>query len=230
MASTVPGVQGNSSLRILALLAVAVTASGAAHATDLSVTVADARGKPVAQAVVLVRPINGSRAPAPATTQIVQQFQSFTPSVLPIAVGTTVQFPNLDRMRHHVYSFSPTHTFEIRLYSGEETPQVRFEQAGVVTLGCNIHDWMQGFIYVTDAPYFGATDAAGAVMLRDVPAGEYRVSVWHPQIAKEVDALSADVPAAGKTLALALGVNIEPVIQKRPDDDPLLARMHAQHK
>ena len=205
---------------------------GPAQAADLAISVVDARGKPVEHAAVLVRLAAPSVAPASAapTTQIVQHFQSFAPNVLPVAVGTTVQFPNLDRMRHHVYSFSPGNTFEIHLYSGEEIPQVRFDKPGVVALGCNIHDWMQGYIYVTDAPYFGATDTSGAVTLAGLPPGDYRVSVWHPQLQTEIEVQRTTLGTAAVPVAVRLDSNVEPLMQERPDDDPLLVRLHASHQ
>jgi plastocyanin len=207
-------------------------AAGTTHAADLAVTVTDARSTTAQQAVVLARPVHPLTAhpAAAAKARVVQESQAFAPEVTPIAVGTTVEFPNLDRMRHHVYSFSPANTFEIRLYSGEDIPEVTFDKPGVVAIGCNIHDWMQGYLYVTDAPYFAATDASGVATLHGLPAGEYRVSVWHPELASEFAGPNASVGSASGALTVKLDANIEPLSQHRPDDDPLLARFHELHK
>lgn len=150
--------------------------------------------------------------------------------MLPIAVGTTVRFPNLDRMRHHVYSFSPTHTFEIRLYSGEQIPQVKFDTPGIVAIGCNIHDWMQGYIYVTDAPFFATTDAAGTATVRGLPNGDFRLAVWHPALQAEFDAAGTTVGPVANAVTLTLDATIEPLTQERGSDDPLLARFQNLHQ
>jgi plastocyanin len=224
--------RGSSVARNVAVAACTCAAlTGAASAADLTVKVLDKRGSPAAQAVVLVRPASGTpAAPAATTSQITQQFQAFAPEVLPVAVGTTVRFPNLDRMRHHVYSFSPAHTFEIRLYSGEQIPQVQFDNPGIVAIGCNIHDWMQGYIYVTDAPFFATTDATGTATLRGLPSGEFRLAVWHPELPAEVEAARTSVGASSNTATLTLDAAIEPLTQDRGSDDPLLTRFQNLHR
>ena len=217
-----------SQLRVAMVLAAA--ASGTAGAGDLRVAVVDARGQPAVQVVVLARPVGNVMAAASAkSVTVTQQMQSFTPSVTPISVGTTVQFPNLDRMRHHVYSFSQAKTFEIHLYSGEEIPKVTFDVPGPVSLGCNIHDWMSGYLYVTDAPYFASTDGSGNAALGNLPPGEYRLSVWHPKLNAETAAGTTQVGAAAATADIKVAATIETLAQHRPDDDPLLLRLRAQN-
>jgi len=83
-------------------------------------------------------------------------------------------------VRHHVYSFSAAKPFELKLYGRDETRKVRFDKPGVVAVGCNIHDSMVGFIRVVDTPYAGKSDAAGRVVVRDLPAGPATVTIWHP--------------------------------------------------
>ena len=107
--------------------------------------------------------------------------REFVPYVSVIQTGTTVTFPNRDPILHHVYSFSPAKTFEIKLYTGKSPSEIRFEKPGVITLGCNIHDWMIAYILVVGTPHFAKTDAAGNAALRDVPSGPYELRVWHPQ-------------------------------------------------
>src|SRR3989338_522709 len=95
--------------------------------------------------------------------------------------GTAVSFPNSDNIRHHVYSFSLAKRFELRLYQGTPSEPVVFDKPGVVVLGCNIHDWMVGYVYVTDDPWFAVSDAQGKLNLEQLPAGTYTASLWHPQ-------------------------------------------------
>ena len=108
--------------------------------------------------------------------------KEFMPYVKPIRVGSQVKFPNKDDIRHHVYSFSPARKFELPLYRGTPAQPVLFDKPGIVKLGCNIHDWMIGYIYVTETPYFGKTAREGRVDLDDLPPGRYRAHVWHPRM------------------------------------------------
>ncbi|MDI1351125.1 methylamine utilization protein [Aquabacterium sp.] len=154
-----------------------------ATAVPIEVTVQDARNTPLNDAVVSIE-VKGVKPTAAAGTQaeLAQRNRSFAPSVLPIQTGTLVQFPNLDTVRHHVYSFSATRPFEIKLYAGTPASPVTFDKAGTAVLGCNIHDRMAGFIHVVNTPYFAKTSAFGVAQL-DVPAGEHTVQIWHPSLA-----------------------------------------------
>jgi hypothetical protein len=118
-----------------------------------------------------------------------------------IFVGSTVRFPNSDNIRHQVYSFSQSKKFELPLYSGTDAPPIIFDKPGVVVLGCNIHDWMIGYIYVSETPFFAKTGALGTAVISDMPAGEYRVRIWHPSMDHAEEStgqqvtLTADTPA-----------------------------------
>lgn len=164
----------------LALLAIAL-ASGAAHAAALEVQVRDATGDPLADAAVWATPVSGPvEARAPRTVSIEQKDREFVPFVTVLQAGTRVSFPNRDPILHHVYSFSPPKPFEIKLYSGTPSEEVLFDKPGVVTLGCNIHDWMVAYIVVVQTPHFGQTGRDGLVRLGDLAAGAYEVRVYHP--------------------------------------------------
>ena len=107
--------------------------------------------------------------------------RAFEPDLLVIPVGSTIEFPNSDSVSHQIYSFSAAKRFQLPLYRGKPYPPVTFEQAGIVTLGCNIHDEMLAYVLVTEAPYFGRTDAGGA-WSGEVTRGRYRVNIWHPRL------------------------------------------------
>ncbi|QJD68183.1 methylamine utilization protein [Xanthomonas campestris pv. badrii] len=149
-------------------------------ATPVSVTVTDANGVLV-DAVVSLELARPAAATAGKTVEMDQVNSQFVPAVLAIRAGTAVRFPNNDQIRHQVYSFSPAKRFELPLFQGTTAAPVRFDQAGLVTVGCNIHDWMLGYIVVLDTPYFGKTGSDGRVQL-DAPAGAYTLRVWHPRI------------------------------------------------
>ena len=155
----------------------------AARAGELHAQVVDGDGNPLADAVVVAFPADAGIQPGKPRTEVEDQIdKEFVPYVQAIRVGSTVKFPNKDDIRHHVYSFSPAKKFELPLYSGTPATPILFDKVGVVKLGCNIHDWMLAYLYVTDAPYFGKTAAQGEIELKDLRAGTYRVRVWHPRL------------------------------------------------
>ncbi len=189
------------------LLASMVFSAAPAAAAGLVARVQDDAGGPVAEAVVYAtprtdapvsraqdareRPPRGDKPARPTPKEepatMVQRNRQFMPYVLPVQVGTPVLFPNSDNTRHHVYSFSPAKSFELMLYKGTPSEPVVFDKPGAVALGCNIHDWMVGYIYVVDSPYFGKTAGNGEIRLTDLPAGEYDLRVWHPRLKEPVD-------------------------------------------
>lgn len=159
-------------------------AAMAGQAAELRLLVKDHRGKLVADAVVMATPVESKGAPRarPPLYAIDQVHKQFVPYVTVVYVGSKVRFPNSDNIRHQVYSFSPAKKFELPLYSGTDAPPVLFDSPGVVVLGCNIHDWMVGYVYVSDTPYFAKTQEAGSAVIDEMPPGDYRLRLWHPNI------------------------------------------------
>ncbi len=156
--------------------------TGAAPAATLVISVQAPDGHALAGAVVTARPVDGQgKRPAPVRATMDQVDRAFAPDLLVIPVGSTVVFPNSDSVSHQIYSFSPAKRFKLPLYRGTPYPPVQFDQAGVVTLGCNIHDDMLAYLVVTDAPHFGRTDKSGT-WSAEVPHGRYHVSIWHPRM------------------------------------------------
>ena len=184
------------------LFAAAVAVPACALAAPVSITLHGPGGRPLAGAVIKVssprQPPAASRLSGPFV--VAQRNIAFEPHVLVVPVGASVSFPNFDRVRHHVYSFSPTHPFELRLYGREGTRSVVFDRPGVVALGCNIHDSMSGFIVVVDTPYAAITDAAGRVSFADVPNGPVTVTAWHPSIRASANQTSQTVTVAPQGL------------------------------
>ena len=173
------------------------------RAAELRVLVKDHHGKLIEDAVVLATPSDPkvaqrAKPPPDAVDQVDKQF---VPYVKAVFLGSKVRFPNSDHIRHQVYSFSPAKKFELPLYAGTDAPPVVFDKPGVVVLGCNIHDWMVGYIYVSETPFFAKTEAAGKATIDDLPPGEYTVRVWHPSMEHGEDSttrrvtLSAEGPA-----------------------------------
>jgi len=182
-----------------------------AYAADLAVQVRDHHGKAVADAVVLATPADPKLAlraklPADAVDQVDKQF---VPFVKPIFVGSKVRFPNSDNIRHQVYSFSPAKKFELPLYAGADAQPVLFDKPGVVVLGCNIHDWMVGYIYVAETPFFGKTDAQGTVVLADLPPGDYTLRIWHPSMEQSEESTARQV-AVSSDAHLEWNIGVRP--------------------
>ncbi|KPC32785.1 Uncharacterized protein ABJ99_1638 [Pseudomonas syringae pv. cilantro] len=175
-----------------------IASAATASAATFTAQMLDSRGKPLADAVVTLKGPPGA-APVVLQASMDQRDQEFSPYVLAVHTGTHVKFPNSDNIRHQVYSFSPAKRFELRLYEGTPSEPLLFDKPGVVVLGCNIHDWMVGYIYVTDEPWFGVTDSKGLLKLDQVPAGHYAATLWHPQLEnmQPVSGGEFEVPATG---------------------------------
>jgi len=207
--------------RLSALLLLAVSLCGkTAHAASVEVRVTDAQGKPVVEAVAYLEPLSrpAQRQRPRNPVAIAQIDREFVPYVTPVLVGTAVSFPNLDPMRHHVYSFSPSKTFEIKLYRGDSPSRVVFDAPGVVALGCNIHDWMLGYVLVLETSHFDKTSAAGRARIDDVAPGEYSLKVWHPDQRGAFTARTLIVGTSNTTEDAKLDVAPRPRRFKPPHD------------
>jgi plastocyanin len=147
---------------------------------EVSVLVTDSEGAPIKDAAVVLGSERQAR-PNSHTTRIAQRNAEFVPAVSVVAAGSSVDFPNFDRARHHVYSFSKAKAFEIELYKGTPSDPVLFETPGIVTIGCNVHDWMYGVVYVVDSPFAATTDDRGVAVFSDLAPGAYSIDVWHPR-------------------------------------------------
>jgi plastocyanin len=216
MASNAQDRRMNKILAAAAALWLLIGSAAPGRAAELRVVVKDHRGKLVPDAVVLATstdPKNALHA-KPPTDAVDQVDKQFVPYVKPIFVGSKVRFPNSDNIRHQVYSFSPAKKFELPLYGGTDAPPVIFDKPGVVVLGCNIHDWMVGYIYVADTPFFAKTAAAGTASIEDMPPGEYVVRIWHPSMERgeETTARRLTLSADGPTNA-AWEITLKPSLR-----------------
>lgn len=164
-----------------ALLWLAGLVAPAVQATPVTLAVATPGGEPLAAVAVILEPATPPPAVSGRRSSIDQLNRRFTPQLSIVQVGTSVDFPNSDNVRHHVYSFSPAKTFDLKLYAGRGAPPVTFDRPGLVVLGCNIHDSMVGFIIVTASPHFALSGTNGRATL-DVPPGRYALRVWSPAL------------------------------------------------
>lgn len=188
------------------LVATGLLLPAIATAAPVTVIVKGPDGRPLADAVVSVE-VPGGPAAVPRGAYMVQQRDiAFEPHVLVVPVGASVGFPNRDKVRHHVYSFSKPRKFDLKLYGRDDQRAVTFDKPGVVALGCNIHDQMSGFVYVTATPFAAVTDAAGRVALTGVPAGAVTLRVWHPSIRAPGNMLAQPKTVAAAGLATTVAI------------------------
>ena len=171
-------------MRKLLLFLTAASLAAPLAAVPLSVRVVDAAGRPVRDAVVALYPAgSAARAPRPTGHYMVSQKDlQFHPFLTIVPVGAAVSFPNLDPTKHHVYSFSTAKRFELKLFARDQSRTVQFDKPGVVALGCNIHDQMSAFIFVTDSLWTARTNAQGMATFTDAPNAPARLTAWHPYL------------------------------------------------
>lgn len=164
-------------------------------------------GKPLAGAAVTLRRLGADASetsahqPDEGPYVMDQMDRSFQPEVLVVPVGASVRFPNSDSVSHQVYSFSPAKRFQLPLYRGKPYPPLRFDTPGIVTLGCNIHDNMIGWILITDAGWFGRSADDGSWHAVNLPGGDYELTVWHPRLRDAAANLLFRVHVDGGTTA-----------------------------
>ena len=181
-------------------------------AAPLSVRVVDGSGRPVRDAVVTFHPAAGARAPRPSRPYVVsQKGMQFHPFLAIVPVGADVSFPNLDSVKHHVYSFSPAKKFELKLFARDQSRTIRFDKAGVIAVGCNIHDAMTAFIVVTDSVWTARTNLRGMVVFPDAPGGKGRVTVWHPYLRVPGGMVQRPVGPAGRSLSFSVRLRPPPM-------------------
>lgn len=177
------------------LVAAAIAPAGAA---EIAITVIDQNGKPAGDAVISLWPVDKGRVPpdpAPKAHMIDQSNEAFVPFVTVMRRGDTLVFRNSDRTRHHVYSFSPVKPFQLVLNPSETSQALKFDQSGIAAIGCNIHDKMLAYAFVTDTPWTGQADVQGRGAIANLPKGRYRAEVWHPR-------MDPDRPAPEQTVAV----------------------------
>lgn len=195
--------------------AIMFAAAAPAAAGRLEAKFTDQKGEPVEDAVVVAAVRSGQKPPLRPQPAIVDQIdKTFVPHVLPVVVGTKINFPNRDDIRHHLYSFSDAKSFELPLYKGTPAEPILFDEPGVVVLGCNIHDFMRGYVYVVESPYYAVSGEDGVATIDDLPAGSYEVTVWHPREKEAAKAETVEVAAAGAA-SLAFELQLKPQLKIR---------------
>lgn len=189
-----------------------------AQAADVTAQVVTPAGQPVMDAAVVLEPLSGIMPGDRPTATIAQRDRELIPYVTIVQTGTAIEFPNYDPFKHHLYSFSPAKTFEIKLYVGKPAQPVIFDKAGEVAMGCNIHDWMEAYVLVVDSPFFARTGANGQALIAGVPPGRYRLRLWHPRQKKAPPLREVEIDAAPERINLVTDISARLVKPKPPAD------------
>ena len=196
-------------LSVFTLLASAFTPI-VVGAAPVSVQIADSAGRALPDAVVLLEPLEGKVPVKPMPeAQLAQEKRQFKPRVTLITVGTAVNFPNFDTVRHHVYSFSKAKAFELKLYAGVPSQPVVFDKPGIAVLGCNIHDRMAAWVVVADTPWHAMSGADGLARIADAPPGAYQLSVWHAGLAANSPPVIRKLQLGGSELRESVALPVE---------------------
>jgi len=144
----------------------------------------DQKPKPPAQPVQVI-----------TTKRVSQKGAIFSPHVLPVVVGTTVEWPNNDEIFHNVFSISDAKQFDLGLYQKPEVKSVLFDKPGRVDVFCSIHTSMNCIVLVLETPHFAATDEKGRYSIANVPPGTYRLKAWHERLPSQIKEIT--VPESG---------------------------------
>jgi|TARA_B110000211_G_scaffold59440_1_gene66665 plastocyanin len=154
-----------------------------AIAENININVVDNANKALPDMVVYLQPEDDISLPFNEQIVEVGQFdRSFTPYISVMQLGNKVIFKNKDDITHHIYSPIGDNKFSFKISAGESQIKRDFQQTGEVAMGCNIHDWMSGYLLIVDTPLFGKTNENGMLDLPMPPAGKYQLIVWHPQL------------------------------------------------
>ena len=186
---------------------------------SIHVLVLDRKGNPIPDVAVYAKPAGSEFTSADKNSVAVmdQVDKRFVPHLLVVQAGSSVKFPNSDRIAHHVYSFSRPNHFRLPLYKGKIQPSVRFAEEGIVTLGCNIHDNMLGYILVVGTPLYAITDVNGRAVLETGLSDELEVRIWSPRIRDTFDSLVEIVASASDDRQITYQVDKK--LRQRHDEE-----------
>lgn len=135
--------------------------------------------------IVFLENVEGDFEPPAEKASIVQKNLTFNPHVLPVLVGTTVEYPNNDNVMHNVFSPSKTKKFNLGTYGHGDSRDMTFDKSGIVTILCNVHTEMSAFIIILENPYFALTGPTGEFTINNIPPGTYTIKTWHEKLEEQ---------------------------------------------
>ncbi len=202
----------------LAVLAALGMHSVTAQADSVLSLITDKNGNPVPDGVVYAVPLDAAVPAAKASEpiSISQENYLFLPYISVVRSGTQVRFLNRDPHDHHIKSFSPAKAIDVRVASKkDDSALVTFDKTGEVALVCCFHDWMRGFVFVVDTPYFAKTDKTGNALLAFLPAGKYEIKAWVPKMIGEPLSQTVQL-SASDAISSKFQLNFVPAAPPKP--------------
>jgi len=169
--------------------------SGQALANSITVTVIDPKKAEVKGVIVYLTPSDKPSGNYTKTQPLIisQNKKKFTPYIAVLQKGQKIKFNNQDDVTHHIYSVSGKNRFDFKIKAGEHNSNINISTLGEVAMGCNIHDWMSGYVLVVDTPYFNNTTSTGRSHFENIPSGNYKLTIWHPQLETNNNEFKTDV-------------------------------------
>jgi len=153
------------------------------HNECIQINVQDYKGMPASDMVVYLQPLSGQQlSQSDEIVTVTQQNEAFAPYITVSQTKKQVNFVNQDDITHQIYSADSDNRFSFTIRAGSEHLANAFDHEAEISMGCNIHDWMSGYLLVVDTPYFAKTDAQGQVRFSLSELGQYNIVVWHPQL------------------------------------------------
>lgn len=199
---------------VLAALALAAPTAGA----TLEVRVTSTGGHPLQDAAITLQPADGAgTAPPPATTRSIDQVdETFVPLLQVFRTGDSVVFRNSDDTRHHAYSFARARPFELEMQPGESSAPLLLPRSGLVPVGCNIHDRMITYLFVSDAPFVARSGTDGVARFDGLSPGRYTLAAWHPWLRDRDAPAQRIIELTEPAPPVVLVLDVHP--ERRPDD------------
>lgn len=203
------------------LAALTVITPISSFAVNVSVTTLSVKGKPLTGLVVYVEPLEHQAMPVNHKTVVVgQHFKAFAPYISVTQLGNPVEFINQDDITHHIYSAVGKDRFSFKIKAGQQRIKTNFSEPGEVAMGCNIHDWMSGYLLLLKTPYYAKTDSNGKVVLTIIQPGKYQLTVWHPQMQEPNNRIKQIIDLqTDKTITIRLTSNMKPLPAQKSADD-----------
>lgn len=205
------------------LTATLFTCYVSALGSELTIKVLSPQKDIVNDIVVYATPLKPLKNSQPNTSplHIDQVDKQFAPYISVIQRGQAINFVNKDDITHHIYSASGENRFEFKIKKKHEKTTQQLMAAEEIAMGCNIHDWMSGFVLVVDTPFFGKTNEEGLLTLQLPAVGEYEITVWHPQLDVNENRFSEkyNVKSEKQALTLTLPKTLLPIPNQSGQDD-----------
>ena len=187
----------------------------------VNISVKDYTGQSLEGMVVYLEPLDGQILQQSSKEVIIGQLgKSFTPYISVSQVNSKINFTNQDDITHHIYSAGSDNKFSFKIRAGKTNSSTNFVKPSEVAMGCNIHDWMSGYLLIVDTPFFGKTNKLGQVSFAMNEKGKYKIVIWHPQMEEDSNRMISNEIINGNTeFTYTLKNKMSEIPKQQSDDD-----------